>query len=83
LSEFYHGSARAGRDEFISLPTVLQQSAALTSIGDRPLIVVTAVAEADPGWVVAQETWLGCSRRPHPSGRPTDQNVDRGLHAVM
>jgi hypothetical protein len=51
----YHGSARAGRDEFISLPTVLQQSAALTSIGDRPLIVVTAVAEADPGWVVAQE----------------------------
>jgi hypothetical protein len=34
---------------------VLQQSATLTSIGDRPLIVVTAVAEADPGWVVAQE----------------------------
>ncbi len=37
--------ARAGRDEFISLPTVLQQSAALTIIGDRPLIVVTAVPE--------------------------------------
>ena len=34
---------------------MLQQSAAHTSIGDRPLIVVTAVAEADPGWVVAQE----------------------------
>jgi len=38
----------------------LQQAAALTSIGDRPLIVVTAVAEPDPGWVVAQEirSWL-------------------------
>jgi hypothetical protein len=45
-SEFYHGSARAGRDEFISLPTVLQQAAALTSIGDRPLIVVTTVADS-------------------------------------
>jgi pimeloyl-ACP methyl ester carboxylesterase len=48
-------AARGARDEFIALPTVLRQSAALTSIGDRPLIVVTAVAEADPGWVAAQE----------------------------
>ena len=53
-SEFYHGSGYRGvGDEFISLPPVLQRPAALTSIGDRPLIVVTAVAEADPGWVVA------------------------------
>jgi hypothetical protein len=37
------------------LPMVLQQSSALTSIGDRPLIVVTAVAGADPGWVEAQD----------------------------
>ena len=48
-------AARGGRDEFFVLPTVLQQSAALTSLGDHPLIVVTAVAEADPGWVAAQE----------------------------
>ena len=48
-------AARGGRDEFISLPTVLRQSAALTSIGNRPLIVVTAAAESDPGWVAAQE----------------------------
>jgi pimeloyl-ACP methyl ester carboxylesterase len=48
-------AARGGRDEFIVLPTVLQQSSALTSIGDRPLIVVTAAAEADPGWVAAQD----------------------------
>jgi len=48
-------AARGGRDEFLVLPTVLQQSSALTSIGDRPLIVVTAVAGADPGWVEAQD----------------------------
>jgi pimeloyl-ACP methyl ester carboxylesterase len=46
---------RGARDEVLALPTVLQQAAALTSIGDRPLIVVTAEAEADPGWVAAQE----------------------------
>jgi pimeloyl-ACP methyl ester carboxylesterase len=48
-------AARGARDEFMGLPTVLQQSAALTSIGDRPLIVVTAAAEPDPGWVAAQD----------------------------
>jgi pimeloyl-ACP methyl ester carboxylesterase len=46
---------RGARDEVRALRTVLQQSSALTSLGDRPLIVVTAVAEADPGWVAAQD----------------------------
>ena len=49
-------AARGARDEFLALPTVLTQSSALTSIGDRPLIVVTAAAEADLGWVAAQES---------------------------
>jgi pimeloyl-ACP methyl ester carboxylesterase len=48
-------AARGARDEFMALPAVLQQSAALTGLGDRPLIVVTAAAEPDPGWVAAQE----------------------------
>ena len=48
-------AARGARDEVLALPTVLQQSAALTSLGDRPLIVVTAAAEADRGWVAAQD----------------------------
>jgi pimeloyl-ACP methyl ester carboxylesterase len=48
-------AVRGARDEVRALPTVLQQASALTSLGDRPLIVVTAVAEADPGWVAAQE----------------------------
>jgi pimeloyl-ACP methyl ester carboxylesterase len=48
-------AARGARDEFLALPTVLTQASALTSLGDRPLIVVTAAAEPDPGWVAAQE----------------------------
>jgi pimeloyl-ACP methyl ester carboxylesterase len=49
-------AVRGARDEFLALPTVLTQSSALSSIGDRPLIVVTAAAEPDPGWVAAQES---------------------------
>ena len=48
-------AARGARDEVLALPTVLQQSSTLTSLGDRPLIVVTAAAEADRGWVAAQD----------------------------
>ena len=46
---------RGGRDECLAIPTVLTQSSALTRLGDRPLIVVTASAEADAGWVAAQD----------------------------
>jgi hypothetical protein len=49
-------AARGARDEFLALPTVLTQASALTSIGDRPLIIVTAAAEADLGWVAAQNS---------------------------
>ena len=46
---------RGAIEEIFALPTALRQSSALTSLGDRPLIVVTAVARADPGSVAAQE----------------------------
>jgi hypothetical protein len=46
---------RGARDEVRALRTTREQSAGLTSLGDRPLIVVTAAAQADPGWVAAQE----------------------------
>jgi pimeloyl-ACP methyl ester carboxylesterase len=46
---------RGARDEVRALRTVLQQSSALTSLGNRPLIVVTAAAQPDPGWVAAQD----------------------------
>jgi pimeloyl-ACP methyl ester carboxylesterase len=54
-------AARGGRDEFFALPTALQQAQALTSIGDRPLVVVTAGSGQAPGWLTAQDQLLGLS----------------------
>jgi pimeloyl-ACP methyl ester carboxylesterase len=54
-------AARGARDEILALPTVLQQAQALTSIGDRPLIVVTAGSGQQPGWFTAQDQMAGLS----------------------
>jgi pimeloyl-ACP methyl ester carboxylesterase len=45
------------RAEQVELPTTFAQSQALTSLGDRPLVVLTAKANVDskPGWATAQE----------------------------
>jgi pimeloyl-ACP methyl ester carboxylesterase len=53
--------ARSLRDEFAELPTALKQGAALTSLGDRPLMVVTAVAEAETGWLPLQDEMVTLS----------------------
>ena len=47
--------ARSVRDEFIALPTALEQGAALTGLGDRPLVVVSAGSGTQPGWQPLQE----------------------------
>jgi hypothetical protein len=43
------------RDEWAELPTALEQAKSLTSLGDRPLIVVTAGLDPPAGWMEAQE----------------------------
>jgi pimeloyl-ACP methyl ester carboxylesterase len=48
-------AARSARDEFAILPDVLQQAQALTSFGDRPLVVVTAGTGSQAGWLAAQD----------------------------
>ena len=53
--------ARGARDEIMALPTALRQSSALTSLGDRPLIVVTAAVDAMTGWVAAQDSQASLS----------------------
>src|SRR5256884_5080505 len=45
---------RIQRDEFAELPITLKEAAELTNLGDRPLIVVTAVKGAGAGWVPLQ-----------------------------
>lgn len=49
------------RDKVVALPTVLQQSLALTSFGDRPLIVVSAESGQQSGWLAAQDQMAGLS----------------------
>jgi pimeloyl-ACP methyl ester carboxylesterase len=51
----------SGRDEFRQIPATLQAAMALTSFGDRPLVVVTALAEAPRGWLPAQDTMAALS----------------------
>lgn len=52
---------RIQRDEFAELPTTLKEAAALTTLGDRPLIVVTAAKGAQAGWLPLQDKMTGLS----------------------
>jgi pimeloyl-ACP methyl ester carboxylesterase len=53
--------ARSQRDEFRILPTALDQAAKVTSIGDVPLIIVSASADLQRGWAEAQEEQVALS----------------------
>ena len=48
-------SARSLRDEFAELPTALAQARSFQSLGDRPLVVVTAARDAMAGWLPLQD----------------------------
>src|SRR5205807_3251802 len=52
---------RIQRDEFAELPMTLKEAAALTTLGDRPLIVVTAAKGAEAGWLPLQDKMAGLS----------------------
>jgi pimeloyl-ACP methyl ester carboxylesterase len=60
-SEATPAAARGARDEVRALPAVLDQAAAVTSIGDRPLIVISAAPGDQPGWMEAQARLAGIS----------------------
>jgi hypothetical protein len=47
--------ARSVRDEFSELPTALKQAGELKTLGDMPLIVVTADKDAETGWQPLQD----------------------------
>src|SRR6266571_870742 len=52
---------RIQRDEFAELPMTLTEAAALTTLGDSPLIVVTAAKGAQAGWLALQDKMTGLS----------------------
>jgi pimeloyl-ACP methyl ester carboxylesterase len=49
------GAARMFHDEVIALPDALKQAQELRTIGDRPLVVLTAESGQQAGWSTAQE----------------------------
>ena len=47
--------ARSLRDEFAAAPLAMQQAGSLVTLGNRPLMVVTALKEALEGWGALQD----------------------------
>jgi pimeloyl-ACP methyl ester carboxylesterase len=47
--------ARSQRDEWAQAPVAMEQASALATLGDRPLIVVTAARGAQDGWLPLQQ----------------------------
>lgn len=56
-------AGRNARDELSALPVVFRQAQALTSLGDRPLVVLTSAENArdTDGWTTAQEQMTALS----------------------
>ena len=64
---------RNGRDEISMVPRVFEQAQALTTLGSRPLAVVTASENlGDEGWPAAQDRHGGLVHRQPPHGGRVD-----------
>jgi pimeloyl-ACP methyl ester carboxylesterase len=86
------GQYRSLRDELVALPQALTESQALTSIGAKPLIVVTAVKDAMTGWLPLQEELTGLSTNSvqrllpdatHASLTEDDEEARASIQAVL
>jgi pimeloyl-ACP methyl ester carboxylesterase len=67
-------TARSMRDEVMALPAALEQARALTTIGMRPLVVVSAGSGSQAGWSTAQE------RMAHLSGNVAHRVIPTATH---
>jgi pimeloyl-ACP methyl ester carboxylesterase len=59
VQRVHYASARfylSLRDEFEKLPASLAQARSFQSLGDRPLVVVSAAQDAQAGWLPLQDT---------------------------
>jgi pimeloyl-ACP methyl ester carboxylesterase len=70
-------AARAGRDEILALPAALEQAQALMSLGDRPLVVVSAGSGQQTGWLEAQ------GQLPQLSTNSTHRIFDAATHTSL
>ena len=70
-------AARSGRDEIVSLPAALHQAQAFTSLGDRPLMVVSAGSGQQTGWLEAQD------ELPQLSSNSSHRVLDAATHTSL
>ena len=70
-------AARGARDEILALPGALQQAQALSSLGDRPLIVLSAGSGQQAGWLEAQ------ARLPDLSTNSSHRVLDAATHTSI
>ena len=68
---------RADRDEFAELPTVFRQDKTLTSLGGKPLFVLTADLGQQSGWTAAQNKLAGLSKN------SVHETTDGATHAAL
>jgi len=64
MQRVHHASARlyrSLRDEFDELPTSLAQAQSFQSLGNRPLVVVTAAQDPQAGWLPLQDRMAALS----------------------
>jgi pimeloyl-ACP methyl ester carboxylesterase len=69
--------SRSVRDEFSRLRTAMAQANSLSNLGDKPLIVVTAVKEAEGGWMDAQTDLVKLSKN------STQRIIDEATHSAL
>jgi len=69
--------ARSARDEFSEIRTTMSEAQALSSLGDRPLIVVTALKSAQGGWTAAQDELAALSTN------SVHRELDTASHAML
>jgi pimeloyl-ACP methyl ester carboxylesterase len=69
--------ARSQRDEIRALPTVLEQAHAAGSLGNRPVIVVSAGTGGQRGWAEAQAAMASLSTN------GLHRVIDRATHASL
>lgn len=53
--------ARSQRDEWAEAPALMRQAGELRTIGDRPLIVITAARDMQEGWIPLQDSLAALS----------------------
>ncbi len=83
---------RSVRDEFSEIRTAMAQAQSLTSLGNRPLAVVTAKKDAEGGWMAAQDELAALSTNSvhqivagatHSSLIETETNAAQSSRAIL